>query len=45
MTPFVADPATLVVRTGAGELTGAAVTVDDTTAAGSIPIGSQETSN
>jgi hypothetical protein len=43
MTPSVADPATVVVRTEAVELTGVAVTVVDATAAGFTPFGIQET--
>ncbi len=43
MTPFVADPATVVVRTEAVELTGVATTAVDMTAAGFIPIGIHET--
>ena len=45
MTPLVADPATVVVRVGAGELIGVAVSVDDMTAAGFIAFGVQETWN
>ena len=43
MIVFVAEPATLVVRTEAVELTGVAVTVAATTAAGLIPVGIHET--
>jgi hypothetical protein len=43
MTPVVADPATVVVRIAAVELTGAAVSVEDVTAAGFTPSSVQET--
>ena len=43
MIVFVAELATLVVRTEAVELTGVAVTVAATTAAGLIPVGIHET--
>ena len=40
---MVAGPVTVAVRTGADELTGVAVRVDEITAAGFTPFGVQET--